>query len=190
MKHIIKGVHLAHLGPRGAQATEVVIAKIARGTDSTQMRALKNEAEFYARLRDLQGRFLPRCYGFFRCKDQGEDIACLLLEYCIGFAPSTEQEIVEYHRAKMIAVCKIHEYGVQHGNLSRAHHFVRTGDGVRVLDFSLAVLHSCVNAYPVNTNPRAPRDLILQCKELVNMEMTCGFRHDRAAEQGYYRKRY
>ncbi|KAF8079023.1 hypothetical protein FPV67DRAFT_1467232 [Lyophyllum atratum] len=182
-------VFTAQLGPRGTQPTQVAIAKMARG--AKEMHALNMEADFYAKeLLHLQGEYVPRCYGFFRGKEDGVDVGCLLLEYCAGFIPVTEREIVDHNRAKMVAVCKLHEVGLKHGDLARGNHFVRMGDGVRIIDFSLAVRHRCINAYPAITNSRSRGEHVAQCDELALIERTCGFRTDRAAEEGYYRHPY
>ena len=77
----------------------------------------------------------------------------------------------------MLAVCKIHDAGVIHGDLLDGHHFVKMGDGVRIIDFSAAVRHRCMNGIPTLSDPQA---LLahMQCKELVNMERIYGFRGD------------
>lgn len=77
----------------------------------------------------------------------------------------------------MLSVCKIHEAGIIHGDLLDGHHFVKMGDGVRIIDFSSAVRHQCRNGIPRLLGGRG-HDVEGQCTELVNMEKTFGFRSD------------
>jgi predicted Ser/Thr protein kinase len=77
----------------------------------------------------------------------------------------------------MLSVCKIHQAGIIHGDLLDGHHFVKMGDGVRVIDFSSAIRHYCRNGIP-RLLGGSGNDVRGQCEELVNMEKTFGFRND------------
>ncbi|RDB28540.1 hypothetical protein Hypma_015944 [Hypsizygus marmoreus] len=174
MKRIKNNVYLAHLGPLGAEPTHAVVVKVAQSP--REMHALMTETEFYMNdLVHLQGTVVPRCYGFFKGKVDGNEIACLLLEYCAGFAPRNHKEKVEENRAKMVAACKIHQIGISHGDLVRGRHFVKLGDDVRIIDFSIAVRHRCPGALPILRDSRACH-AIEQCRELALMEEMCGFK--------------
>lgn len=64
---------------------------MARGDQ--EMHSLSREAEFYENeLKHLQGTVVPRSLGFFRGKECGIDVGCLLLEYCSGFMAITHHE--------------------------------------------------------------------------------------------------
>lgn len=174
IKCIRNRVYTAHIGPRGMEATEAIIVKAAFGLD--EMILLNREAEFYSNeLRHLQGTVVPKCFGFFRGKVDGVDLGCLLLEYCSGRAPVWN--MLEFNRCIMLSVCKIHQAGIIHGDLLDGHHFVKMGDGIRVIDFSSAVRHRCRNGIPRLIGGRG-NDAEGQCAELVNMEKTFGFRSD------------
>lgn len=90
----------------------------------------------------------------------------------------------------MLAVCQIHQAGIVHGNLLDGHHFVKMGDSVRIVDFSMAVHHHCVNGLPALTS-RENEIYGHQCAELVMMERTYGHKSDtgdiRQAQRAYKR---
>lgn len=82
----------------------------------------------------------------------------------------------------MLAACKIHQAGIVHGALGDGHHFVKMGDNVRVVDFSLAVRHRCTNGTPIlNSSHFWTSNPVPQCPELALMEKTRGYRGDRDA---------
>jgi hypothetical protein len=79
----LKGhVYAAHIGPRGMEPEQLIALKIARGEELPE---LEREVEFYDNeLRGLQGSVVPRCFGSFKGKVDGIDVACLLMEFCSG----------------------------------------------------------------------------------------------------------
>ncbi|KAG5639571.1 hypothetical protein H0H81_012242 [Sphagnurus paluster] len=172
MNHVRNNVYIAHLGPRESQPTHIVIAKMARGPQ--EMQDLGREAECYSNeLLTLQGVTVPHYYGFYRSKKHGADIGCLLLEYCSGFIPSTEQEMIDNNRAKVMAVRKLHEAGLRHGNL-HPRHFVRMEDGMRIVDFSMAVRHKCSISLGVGSNGSQGESTVPQCEELAQINKAFG----------------
>lgn len=89
MRRIRNNVYLSHIGPRGSQPTEVVITKMARGSE--EVYALNREVEFYTKyLRPLQGKIVPRFLGFFKGRDDGVELGCMILEYCFQYSAATE----------------------------------------------------------------------------------------------------
>jgi hypothetical protein len=80
-------------------------------------------------------------------------------------------------REVMLTACKIHQVGLVHGDLIDGRHFVRMGNGLRIVDFSTAVRHRCRNGTPVlmqqslGGHPEG-------CSELVNLEKTYGIFSD------------
>lgn len=80
-------IHTAHLGPlHGEYYPGVVILKTAEGAD--QVQHLTREAEMYkGPLRHLQGKVVPKCFGYYTGKRNGVDLGCLVLEYCSGPNP-------------------------------------------------------------------------------------------------------
>lgn len=80
----------------------------------------------------------------------------------------------------MLNTCRLHEVGILHGNLLDGHHFVRMGNGIRILDFSTAVRHRCCGGVPILLHARkgeAPGG----CTELLHMEATYGIHSDHSA---------
>jgi len=80
----------------------------------------------------------------------------------------------------MIASCKIHQAGLLHGDLMNGRHIIRMGNGVRIIDFSSAVRHTCTNGVPTllgrsySSDGPGPNF----CPELVNLERTYGIMTD------------
>ncbi|KAF8921876.1 hypothetical protein CPB85DRAFT_4916 [Mucidula mucida] len=73
-------VYTAGMGLLGEQPTSTVIVKIAR---ADQVSALDWEAELYENdLRGLQGSVVPKCYGYFKGRSDGQALGCLVLEFC------------------------------------------------------------------------------------------------------------
>lgn len=81
----------------------------------------------------------------------------------------------------MIASCKIHQAGLLHGDLMDGRHIIRMGlHGVRIIDFSSAIRHTCTNGVPTLLGPscssNGPGPTF--CSELVNLEKTYGIMTD------------
>lgn len=76
-------VRVAHIGPRGEEPKYTAVVKMAQGQRPVVI--LEKEYRVYTKkLKHLQGSVVPICYGLFKGKVNGEDFACLLLEYCKG----------------------------------------------------------------------------------------------------------
>lgn len=113
-----------------------VAVKIVRGgSDVANLR--KEYALYTGRLAQLQGKAVPRCYGFY----EANGLAVLILEY-IRTTPYTElgkDEAEEAHRLMMLGLCSIHEAGLTHGalfsnNRKRPHVLIQCGTNGRPTD--------------------------------------------------------
>ncbi|KAE9409162.1 hypothetical protein BT96DRAFT_872549 [Gymnopus androsaceus JB14] len=164
-------VRVALLGPRGEEPKLTAIVKMAQGRN--QVTALEKEYRVYThKLKHLQGSVVPHCYGLFKGKINGEDFACLLLEYCRSPLNFT---LADRNREVMLAVCKLHQAGILHGSLDDAHHIVGAGTGIRIVDFSDVLEdHHCVGAIPLLTHPNAVVASRNGCPELVLVEKIYG----------------
>ncbi|KAF9469671.1 hypothetical protein BDZ94DRAFT_1180988, partial [Collybia nuda] len=173
-----KSIHTAYLGPlHGEYYPGIVILKTAEGTD--RVHHLTREAEMYkGPLKNLQGKVVPKCFGFYTGKRNGVDLGCLVLEYCSGPNPVTHLQ--QFNERVMVAACRLHEAGVFHGNLVEGSHFVKSDDDrVRIVDFSTATLHKCPGAHPALTS--GSQSDAIQCPELVKIEKVFGYRGDAQA---------
>ncbi|KIK70565.1 hypothetical protein GYMLUDRAFT_972691 [Collybiopsis luxurians FD-317 M1] len=164
-------VVIGYLGPRDQESRVAVVAKLAR---QSSLHSLEKEYEMYeTKLKRLQGHVVPRCYGLFKgINSNGEGMACLLLEYCIG-SPTFALE--DRNRLIMLAVCKLHNAGVLHGSLGDGRHIVYTNSQVRLVDFTHAIEnHRCVGAIPMLTSSTGEKASRNGCPELVFMEEKYG----------------
>ncbi|KAF9532666.1 hypothetical protein CPB83DRAFT_890850 [Crepidotus variabilis] len=176
----------AYIGPVGETPSHKVVLKIGQGKRADQR--LAREYEMYSGpLVHLQGTIVPRCFGLF-CGSANESgsgtikskkqISCLVLEY---IAPHRERTVdpEEFHRQLMLALCKIHKAGINHGNLKTGH-ILQMGYSPRIIDFSLASRHSCQHGYaagfcdednsqPSSLSPTASE--LLTCQELRMAEV-------------------
>ncbi|KAF5392535.1 hypothetical protein D9757_002319 [Collybiopsis confluens] len=183
-------VVVVYKGPQGREPTEAVVAKFAR---ANKIHALEKEHRVYeTRLNHLQGRVVPRCYGLYKGKNKyGEEVACLLLEYCIGspgysledrkyvFQPPevvSVTDLTDYSsHSIMIAVCELHRTGILHGSLDDLSHIVFTSTQVRIISFSdVNEHHQCVGAIPLLSDPSGVTASRNGCPELVLMEKIYG----------------
>ncbi|KAK0208661.1 hypothetical protein DFS33DRAFT_464000 [Desarmillaria ectypa] len=163
-------VFRASMGPYGRQPTIPVIIKVAR--TKTELSFLQWEEKVYNQyLRGLQGTVVPKCYGLFGANNGGRKTGCLVLEHCA----TTNIRHADYSRKIMIAISKIHQAGIAHGNVKPSSHILTTPDGVRIIDFSNASLHECPNATPrlADTRDAHAREAG-QCEELVVLEYGYG----------------
>lgn len=85
----------------------------------------------------------------------------------------------------MIAVCKLHQAGVVHGNLMDGHHMlVLPGGTVRIVDFTTAFLQQCEGEIPSLLSEGQEKIAKRACEELYDMERTYG------AKTGEYYSKY
>ncbi|KAF8960355.1 hypothetical protein BDZ97DRAFT_1665993 [Flammula alnicola] len=178
VKNIHNKVYTAHLGPEETDPF-TVICKLGRG--SHNIKSLEKEHHFYMQdLAHLQGTVIPRCYGFYKAMVDDVPIGCLLLEYCTGKEVNKKNDD-EYNRLVMLAICKIHQVNIEHGNLihyDSGRHIVMSGSSPRIVDFSQAKRHDCLNCAPHKSTGRVPDGLPTSawCSELSGMEREYGMR--------------
>ncbi|CAL1694053.1 unnamed protein product [Somion occarium] len=135
-----------------AQHTEQpthVATKWARGFAG--IRNLQHELDIYQdHLRDLQGVCVPRCFGLYTGKAEGNDVGCLVLEWCAGKKPVDEHEVI---RQVMTAITAIHKVGIIHNDLPNPQHVAAGNNNkIHILDFSKANTHECPGALPKTFN--------------------------------------
>ncbi|KAK0481816.1 hypothetical protein IW261DRAFT_1607072 [Armillaria novae-zelandiae] len=159
-------VFRASMGPYGGQPTTPVIIKVARTEQEFSL--LQWEEKVYNQcLRGLQGTVVPKCYGLFGTNDRGRKTGCLVLEHC---ATANDIKHADYCRKVMVAIIKIHQAGIIHGDVRRSSHILSTPDGVRIIDFSNAKIHECPNAQPRLMDTRYAPESGTQCNELMVLE--------------------
>ncbi|KAJ7198827.1 hypothetical protein GGX14DRAFT_373805 [Mycena pura] len=171
VRRIEKGVYMIRIGERGMEPTNVVAAKIARGKEEVE--DMEREAGLYEhQLKDLQGTIVPTCYGFYTAKVNGQSLGCLLLEYCSGL-PADPERVPELNRKVLAAAYALHAAGVLHGDLHNRHHFVPMGRDVRIVDFSVAVPHTCIRGLSRRAQGH-DRHIVCGCPELAVLESVFG----------------
>ncbi|KIM39367.1 hypothetical protein M413DRAFT_75147, partial [Hebeloma cylindrosporum] len=115
VKRLQSNIHLAWIGLVNDNPTQLVILKLARGDRENKL--LKHEYACYTNeLVGLQGRHVPFCYGMYNSTVDGIALGCLVLEYCV---PEQNRLAVqdEWNREVILAICKIHEAGIEHNQL-------------------------------------------------------------------------
>ncbi|KAJ3511978.1 hypothetical protein NLJ89_g3788 [Agrocybe chaxingu] len=171
-KTIQRNIYIADLGPVAEPPTNKIVAKLAYGKD--RLKLLEREYTYYTTLlAPLQGTVVPYCYGLFKGTVKGREMGCLLLEY---IKPHTDKRIDtdEFHRELMVALCKIHQAGLKHGNL-KSSHILQMGYSPRIVDFSLAEDHKCEKAHPANIyGEQVMAYGVYDCDELRRLEIFHG----------------
>ncbi|KAJ6629302.1 hypothetical protein B0H10DRAFT_1776582 [Mycena sp. CBHHK59/15] len=162
------------IGARGSaprsnmdESADVAIVKMAFTPKTVE--ALAREAQFYEKLRDLQGAIIPRCLGHFRSKVAGTDMACLVLDYCVGMPGEKMRDL---NRKAMCAAYALHSSGVMHGDLLDGRHYVTSGRDMMIVDFTAAVHHQCIHGIPVHGPDGRPH--LGVCPELKALENMYG----------------
>ncbi|KAK7063742.1 hypothetical protein R3P38DRAFT_3164730 [Favolaschia claudopus] len=140
-ERLVRAVHVM----RNQQTDEKLVLKIAR--DAGAIAALELEASHYTtRLQHIQGKYVPKFYGIYHGTIADTPVACMLLEYCEHDGKTLS--LGEMSRRVMLAVIAVHQAGLQHCDLENYLHIILTGSGVRIVDFSCAVLHNCEGGTP------------------------------------------
>src|SRR5882762_1665904 len=120
---------------------------------------LRREADIYKVLSDLQGRCIPKVYGFFgsehlkalimaymgrtvgNISDLNADQRCavssshFLFNNSVHGYPNSRQLLEE--------LCLIHEHGVVHGDLRAPNIVLQNGSDAHFIDFSHGYEHQC-----------------------------------------------
>src|SRR6266550_1412083 len=100
------------------------VVDVLRYPDEAQY--LHDKAQASAALKDLQGKVIPRLYGFYEVWG----ILQLLALEPVGNAIPEDEEIDPTLREKMLAALHhIHEAGFMHGDMIARHNFCRTESG-------------------------------------------------------------
>ncbi|KAF4573287.1 hypothetical protein EYR36_007798 [Pleurotus pulmonarius] len=136
-----------------------------------EVETLQKEIRFYdTSLKKLQGVVVPKVFGGYRGRVDGEDVAVFIMEYC---QTVEEPDAREFNRKVMLAACQLHAAGVMHRNLLASHHIISTVKGLRFVDFSDGIMHMCPGANPqVQSTGRGHQPS--GCFELDVLEQTYG----------------
>jgi len=168
--HASKGVLRGRLegNPTEQRPATHVVCKFAPET------SLREELNVYDALKDLQGQFIPKCYGLFSFEATAGETssgACLLLEDCgTVLAPSIDEvEDWDLRMRYIEAARQIHLKGYKHGRLS-ADNAVKSEKGsIRIISFSHASrLNSACDPQPVNLDDTEPTLLEYGCLEIYH----------------------
>ncbi|EIM91931.1 uncharacterized protein STEHIDRAFT_164342 [Stereum hirsutum FP-91666 SS1] len=139
-----------------------VVYKVAYGPAVVRLR---HEAQIYRKLVSVQGARVPICYGYF----EGDDIACLVLQYCGEPRPEAFDDLPpEAKKSVIAAFWAVHKLGVDHGDPAPRNIVYKHNRGY-LIDFEHASdTHTC-------TAERPPLNSIAQslsefpCEELWHM---------------------
>ena len=116
---------------------------------------LREEAEFYVHLQDLQGTVIPQFYGLFSYLD----LHFILLSRISGMEPTSLDDLsipqrcvntillsstTFMSRCQIInSLCRIHLMGVMHGDIALRNLVVQPDGFVTIIDFGMSCLHQC-----------------------------------------------
>ncbi|THU80253.1 hypothetical protein K435DRAFT_784150 [Dendrothele bispora CBS 962.96] len=101
------------------------------------MEDLAQEAAVYlGPLKSLQGKTIPRCFGFYTgLGEEGQEIACLMLEYWgEGLRTSFSALPLDLRLKTLERLRELHRCGVHHGDFAERNVLQQNGD-VRLIDF-------------------------------------------------------
>ncbi|THH05235.1 hypothetical protein EW146_g9955 [Bondarzewia mesenterica] len=146
--------------------------------DAVEYGALEWENEVYSLdLQSLQGDAAPRLYRFFGADIGNGKVGCLVMELCTGIDAAIlghSERSRELHRQVMVAICKVHDANIWHGDLRYSHCVMNEGK-VYIVDFAKACRHRCLGASaPAMHNRDAQSDR--GCGELYDAESFFGKR--------------
>ncbi|THH16498.1 hypothetical protein EW146_g4150 [Bondarzewia mesenterica] len=140
--------------------------------------ALEWENEVYTLdLQRLQGDAVPRLYGFFGADIGNGKVGCLVMELCTRIDAAIlrhSERSRELHRRVMVAICKVHDANIWHGDLRYAHCVMNEGK-VYIVDFAQASRHRCLGASAPAVHDRDPQS-VRGCGELYDAESFFGKR--------------
>ena len=191
-------VQRGHIRPAGSSDDAAPISGICKLT-MTHLSELRDEAELYAtKLRDLQGKDVPICYGYFECQaldsdDRKRTMGCLILEDCgaaldweLQDAPEDIQYVTSFHvllvlsltldfRIEIVqALDRIHVAGVQHNDIKPDNIVVTDSSHVRIIDFGLAMHHNCKRRLHIDVYDYQPFKYKFGCYEMYEVVQTLG----------------
>ncbi|KAJ7103003.1 hypothetical protein B0H15DRAFT_942517 [Mycena belliarum] len=167
VKRVQSHIHLVCFEVLGAEPIHYAILKVARNAD--EIDALEKEAFLYEnQLKSIRGKYVPEYYGIYHGEVRGSQVACMLLEYCVGERiPSDER-----NRKIMLAACAVHAAGLEHCDLLSGHNLIMSGKDVKIVDFGNAIPHRCHNGTPTLHPGRGGR--LDGCRELMDLEAAYG----------------
>lgn len=175
--------------PTGSQR---VVCKIAYTPNAIE--CAEREFLVYEALKCLQGKVVPRCFGFF---EDPEEASCLVLEYageplsiCFEQVPedikcvrsnsthTRQLSMLTAHiyacRLKIMdAFVQIHDAGVKHCDVAERNVLVNDNGRVSVIDFEDAIKMRCQRTYRVPAaGDIGPNPKVFGCEELCDLGFT------------------
>ncbi|KAK7062818.1 hypothetical protein VNI00_000312 [Paramarasmius palmivorus] len=131
---------------------------------------LAQEAEVYRNaLEPLQGSAIPRCYGLFTGEgEEGQEIACLVLEYC---GESLDQPFcllpLDVRMRILERLYELHKCGVHHGDFAERN-VLKYNNDIRLIDFDQTEFHDCDcnQTFDVRPGAKLPRPEDFGCPAL------------------------
>lgn len=135
----------------GTTENEKYVVKVAPW--KTERRMLQMEADIYKTLLDLQGRCIPRIFGFFG----SEHLKALIMEYLGPIVENVLDLSLDQRHQLLEELCLIHARGIVLGDLRAANIVLKNGSP-HFIDFSHAREHQCTG--------------FTKCSELI---MACQF---------------
>ncbi|KAI0309747.1 hypothetical protein OF83DRAFT_1179265 [Amylostereum chailletii] len=126
-----------------------VAIKFALNEDGLQ--ELFREHRFYTqKLVSLQGLHIPRYYGMYANPHEGEEgqpLACMLLEYCGSCLSDPKRGPGSPKLSKtalLAAVTAIHDLGFVHGDITADNILLDNDGGLKVVDFTYNQREKCM----------------------------------------------
>ncbi|CAL1694097.1 unnamed protein product [Somion occarium] len=122
-----------------------VAVKWARG-DSGLERLRWEHLLYSNNLSNIQGLFVPKCYGLFASQSEGVTISCLVLDWCqkAPGADSIMMDLTEYNVKALAAVRYVHSCGVLLGNMRQSNFMLSANSEIHIISFSRAEHHTCL----------------------------------------------
>ncbi|TFY83793.1 hypothetical protein EWM64_g212 [Hericium alpestre] len=144
-----------------------VICRLAFSRDARHRMA--NEARFYtSKLKDLQGVWVPRYYGFYVGNTTFGLTSCLVLSYCgVRIEGELEDLDTSFKTLLVEAVIDLHNADVVHGNLLEDINILNNGGRPVIIDFKDATEEKC-QAGVVQIGALQPDEFDFPCEELLD----------------------
>jgi len=145
------------------------------GFTKEERKALKREAEFYAKeLSSAQNFIVPICLGHFGSKDPKNQASCLILSFVGEPIDCSFQELPADERLWVFTVVDaLHASGLQHNDLhERNVRIDRELEKAWIVDFEMASKHTCEHQ-PVVLGTPEPHFANFGCSELFALAVVC-----------------
>ncbi|KAF5365116.1 hypothetical protein D9758_011024 [Tetrapyrgos nigripes] len=131
----------ASSSPLSSPAAISVVLKFAMREDLVEDLA-QEAAVYFGPLKSLQGKSIPRCFGFYTGAGvEGQEIACLVLE-CWGEVLSEPFAMLSLDVRILERLREMHRCGLHHGDFAERNVLMYNND-IRFIDFDQVEGHEC-----------------------------------------------